>query len=79
MDGDWFACQACGQRVEVPEMIRYALSAERPGVCGGCGARHVFDASLRLDQSWVREKLDELGRLRNADEPGSSPGQSTPG
>lgn len=75
MGGDWFSCQACGQRVEMPETVRYALSAERPGVCTGCGARHVFDASLRLDQSWVREKLDELGRLRA---PGDSKGATGP-
>lgn len=65
MVNESFHCHSCGQQVSIKDRSRYLLSPERPGVCDQCGARHVFDASVRLDDSWVRRRLSELSSLRD--------------
>lgn len=64
MNTESFHCHSCGQQVSISDRTRYLLSPERPGVCNHCGARHVFDASVRLDDTWVQRRLSELSSLR---------------
>jgi hypothetical protein len=64
MADEKFPCQACGESVANPDRTRFTLSASRPAVCPRCGAPHVYDAGIQIDQGWVRRQMEELAELR---------------
>jgi len=74
-----FRCHSCGETVDTHSRNRYLFSPQRPGICQRCGAPHVFEASVRLDDGWVRPRLSEWSRLQSAtqaesrQEPSSGP------
>jgi hypothetical protein len=59
-----FQCHACGEGVNIPDRSRFTLSTGKPAVCPGCGAPHVYEAGIQMDQDWVRKQLQELAELR---------------
>jgi hypothetical protein len=65
-----FECHACGESIDIPDRSRFTLSTSKPATCGSCGAPHVYEAGIQMDQGWVRQQLDELAALRRERDPG---------
>lgn len=66
-----FECHACGSRINIPDRSRFTLSTGRPATCAGCGAPHVYEAGIQMDQAWVKKQLEELAELRRGREEAS--------
>jgi predicted RNA-binding Zn-ribbon protein involved in translation (DUF1610 family) len=66
-----FPCDVCGLALRC-QRLAGEVTPRDPFDCPRCGARYVYREGLTLSRSCMREKMEQLERLRAA-EPGAAP------